>query len=166
MNRQWPVPEWLSQYSYHERPRQFGNQRDGGRRLHAGCDLYAPLSSPVVAITNGRVISSGLFYLGSYEVTVDHGALGLVRYGELSAEELTHVGQLVQPGELIGRIGSLSGIKVHPMLHIEWYDPRALADLPLTKRQAGPYERSQWLRDCSQLLDSLLCLRKGAQCAG
>ena len=87
MNKYWPVPDWISTYSYKQNPRNFGSNRAGGR-VHAGCDLYAPLGAPVLAIADGRVLESRDFYLGTFQVTIDHGALGVVRYGEVSPNDI------------------------------------------------------------------------------
>src|ERR1035438_5940841 len=44
--------------SYKERPRSFGGPRAGGKRKHAGCDLYAPAGTEVLAVADGTVIGS------------------------------------------------------------------------------------------------------------
>src|ERR1039457_5859362 len=49
--------------SYKERPRGFGNPRANGARKHAGCDLYAPVGTEVLAVEDGEVIAGPyLFY--------------------------------------------------------------------------------------------------------
>ena len=155
MNSYWPVPEWISTQSYKQSPRSFGSNRSKGR-VHGGCDLYAPLHSPVLAITAGRVIESGFFYLGTSQLTIDHGALGVVRYGEIAPDNIPKVGVLVTAGQQIGKIGSL-GRGIHPMLHIEHYSGRSIGSV--TNLKNAPYFRRSDLLDCSKLLDSLLCLR-------
>ena len=155
MNKFWPVPEWISSYSYKQTPRSFGSRRAGGR-VHAGCDLYAPLGSPVVAITSGRVLESRDFYLGTFQVTIDHGALGVVRYGEVSPEGVPKTGAVVEAGQQIGKIGNL-GRGLHPMLHIEHFSGAATG--AVTNSNNPPYSRRSDLQDCTKLLDSLLCLR-------
>src|ERR1039458_8888777 len=42
--------------SYKERPRGFENPRANGARKHAGCDLYAPAGTEVLAVEAGEVI--------------------------------------------------------------------------------------------------------------
>ena len=37
-------------------PRSFGSRRSGGRRAHAGCDLYAPVGRLIHAVRDGVVI--------------------------------------------------------------------------------------------------------------
>lgn len=104
MSKFWPVPEWISTYSYKQTPRSFGAKRASGR-THADCDLYAPLGSPVLAITAGRVVESRDFYLGTFQVTIDHGALGVVRCGEISHDGIPKTGSVVEAGQRIGKIG-------------------------------------------------------------
>ena len=41
--------------SYKEPPRSFGSSRDHGARKHAGCDLYAPAGTEVLAVEDGTV---------------------------------------------------------------------------------------------------------------
>ena len=155
MNKYWPVPEWIASQSYKQHPRSFGTKRSKGR-THAGCDLYAPLGSPVIAITDGRVIESGIFYLGTSQVTIHHGSLGVIRYGEIETGSAPKIGSLIVAGQQIGKIGSL-GKGIHPMLHIEHYSGNATGSL--TNLKNAPYFRRNDLLDCSVLLDSLLCLR-------
>ncbi len=125
--------------------------------MHAGCDLYAPLGSPVIAITDGRVIESGIFYLGTSQVTIHHGLLGVVRYSEIETGSAPKIGSMIVAGQQIGKIGSL-GQGIHPMLHIEHYSGGATGSL--TNLKNAPFFRRNDLLDCSVLLDSLLCLRK------
>ena len=155
MNKFWPVPEWISTYSYKQTPRSSGAKRASGR-THAGCDLYAPLGSPVLAITAGRVVESRDFYLGTFQVTIDHGALGVVRYGEISHDGIPKTGSVVEAGQKIGKIGNL-GKGLHPMLHIEHFSGAATG--AMTNPRNPPYSRRSDLQDCTKLLDSLLCLR-------
>lgn len=155
MNKFWPVPELISTFSYKQTPRSFGAKRASGR-THAGCDLYAPLGSPVLAITAGRVVESRDFYLGTFQVTIDHGALGVVRYGEISHDGIPKTGSVVEAGQQIGKIGNL-GKGLHPMLHIEHFSGAATG--AMTNPRNPPYSRRSDLQDCTKLLDSLLCLR-------
>lgn len=155
MNKYWPVPEWISTYSYKQSPRSFGSKRNAGR-VHAGCDLYAPLHSPVIAIADGRVLESRDFYLGTFQVTVDHGVLGIVRYGEVAPDNIPKPGEHVKAGQQIGKIGNL-GKGLHPMLHIEHFSGTGSG--AMTNTSNLPYLRRADLQDCTSLLDSLLCLR-------
>ena len=104
----------------------------------------------------GRVVESRDFYLGTFQVTIDHGALGVVRYGEISHDGIPKTGSVVEAGQQIGKIGNL-GKGLHPMLHIEHFSGAATG--AMTNPRNPPYSRRSDLQDCTKLLDSLLCLR-------
>ena len=96
----------------------------GGLRLHAGRDLAAPQGTPVVATLGGTVRSAGL--AGGYGVAIelDHPQPQRQRtlYGHLS-ELYVEPGDVVQQGEVIGRVGS-TGLSTGPHLHFELRRPR------------------------------------------
>ncbi len=59
--------------SYHDGSRKFGADRDNGRK-HAGCDLYAPIGTDILAVKNGIIINGpSEFAGGTYALEVDHG---------------------------------------------------------------------------------------------
>ena len=97
----------------------------GGLRLHAGRDLAAPQGTPVVATLGGTVRSAGL--AGGYGVAIelDHQQPQRQRtlYGHLS-ELYVEPGDVVQQGEVIGRVGS-TGLSTGPHLHFELRRPQA-----------------------------------------
>jgi len=143
-----PLPDWISTYSLGASPRAFGSARAGGR-LHAGCDLYAPTGSKVLAIAEGTVRSAYPFYWGTYAVEVDHDLYGIVRYGEIRVAPGIARGTKVTEGQLIGAVAQLinpnpKGTNPHPMLHLEWYTGKS--DNPLTTADA-PYKRRSDLRN-------------------
>lgn len=142
--------------SYHEAPRNFGARRSQGKRKHAGCDLYAPVGTPVFAVADGVVTSVEPFYLGSWEVTVDHGDF-TVRYGEVQKQvaEGIRVGAKVQAGQQIGQIGRLEGLKIS-MVHFEMYANTATG--ALTVRSNAPYQRRKDLIDPTKALDYALMI--------
>lgn len=167
-----PVPEW-NKTSYKEGMRQFGWRRKGGR-LHAGCDIYAPLRSPVKTIAAGKIVESGGFYNGTDQIAIDHGAgIGIVRYGEIYREKGMDVGVDVGAGVVIGYIGHLVGMKVHPMLHLEQYDGSGAGKLSITDKKAaepthynigveptGRYRRRADLMNPTPLLDRIILENK------
>ncbi len=77
-----PAPKWDGTY---EEMAKFGHNREGGARLHGGCDLYAPLESDVVAVDAGIVIEiSGPGFAGETEaISIRHEGIGIIRYGEV-----------------------------------------------------------------------------------
>lgn len=160
MKKVWPVPQWQSQFSYKQHPRSFGSKRSKGR-IHAGCDLYAPLGSEVLAIAAGKVISAGQFYMGTFEVSIDHGVLGVVRYGEITVAEGLSLKTTVEAGQVIGHIASL-GRGIPPMLHIEQFKGGKVGTL--TNRDNPPYLRRADLMDVTHLLDEMVCSHLGSAC--
>jgi murein DD-endopeptidase MepM/ murein hydrolase activator NlpD len=90
----------------------------GDRRFHSGVDLGAPMGTPVLAAGAARVKSAGS--LGGYGLTVvlEHwDGTNRTLYAHLS-EILVGVGQMVQPGQVIGKVGS-TGRSTGPHLHFE-----------------------------------------------
>lgn len=89
----------------------------GNQRFHAGIDLGAPTGTPVLAAARGQVTTSN--WLGGYGLTVilSHGSAQQTLYGHLS-ELLVQPGQWVEPGTVIGRVGS-TGNSTGPHLHFE-----------------------------------------------
>jgi murein DD-endopeptidase MepM/ murein hydrolase activator NlpD len=149
----WPVPDWEMQYSYHDRPRAFGSPRDGGKRKHAGCDLYAQLGSPVVAVYHGWVIRVYEFYGKADAIEVNHGVHGIIRYGEVDALPGIAAGMLVTAGTQIGTIAQLVELgNIHPMLHFELYSGKATGKLT---QASGDYKRRSDLLDPTSFLDKL-----------
>lgn len=138
-----PVPDWIKTYSLRSPPRCFGAPRHGGRK-HAGCDLYAPLGSDVIAIDAGKVLEVKPFYWKTFAVVIEHPRVGVVRYGEITPGPGISSGVRVTEGMIIGSIAQLinphpNGRNPHPMLHFELYvgtgmGPLSTADLPYQRR--------------------------------
>lgn len=142
--------------SYHEAPRSFGARRDHGSRKHAGCDLYAPVDTPVIAVENGLILSAGAFYDGTWSVVVDHDEF-IVRYGEIKSELPAGIkaGQQVNRGQIIGKVGRLKHITTS-MLHFEMFSGDVSGNL--TDRSSKPYMRRKDLIDPTPHLDAALVL--------
>ncbi|MDB5105347.1 MAG: Membrane protein [Fibrobacteres bacterium] len=118
--------------SYKNPPLSYGSHRSSKKvknRKHAGCDLYAPVGTEVLAVADGIVVAAKPFYAGTHEVAVDHGPF-TVRYGEIKSD-MPHgikVGAKVSKGQIIGHVGQLENIK-QSMLHFELYDNSAKGEL-------------------------------------
>lgn len=89
----------------------------GNQRFHAGTDLGAPTGTPVLAAAAGQVETAN--WVGGYGLTVilNHKSAEQTLYGHMS-EILVQPGQWVQPGTVIGLVGS-TGNSTGPHLHFE-----------------------------------------------
>jgi len=98
----------------------FGTRRsyNGGpvRDHHAGQDFRAKTGDPVVAPAAGIVVMAEPLTVRGNVVWIDHGMGVFSGYFHLS-EILVRVGQRVEQGDLIGRVGS-TGLATGP--HIHW----------------------------------------------
>ncbi|MEL7444551.1 MAG: M23 family metallopeptidase [Pseudomonadota bacterium] len=90
----------------------------GYRRLHAGMDFRARHGTPIVAVTDGRVMSAGRSGGCGITVKLDHGSLQ-TRYCHMSRMAVSR-GQNVRRGQVIGYVGS-TGLSTGPHLHYEVY---------------------------------------------
>jgi murein DD-endopeptidase MepM/ murein hydrolase activator NlpD len=147
-----PTQDWISGM------RCFGAKRSGGKRAHAGCDLYAPVGTTIHAIASGTVtLGPYLFYDGTYALEVDHGSF-LARYGEIQKGTMVKAGDHVAAGQPIAKVGKLLSMK-NAMLHLELYDKSASGPLTVknssTKRSAKgvPFMRRADLIDPTQKLN-------------
>lgn len=113
-NGSWPVPgntRISSGYGYRKHP--ILNVQE----FHTGIDIPAPMGTPTVAIDNGTIIYSGV--QGSYGNTImikhDDGKVSLYAH---NSQLLASVGQRVQKGQAVAKIGS-TGMSTGPHLHFE-----------------------------------------------
>lgn len=82
---------------------------------HTGTDYAGAVGTPVFAPARGVVALVDAFYLGGNVIYLDHGAGLVTAYLHLSAHEVEE-GDLVEPGQIIGRIGA-TGRVTGPHLH-------------------------------------------------
>jgi murein DD-endopeptidase MepM/ murein hydrolase activator NlpD len=148
--------------SYTESPRKFGANRNKGKRLHAGCDLYAPEGTKIYAIADGKVtLGPYEFYKGTQAIELDHGD-SIVRYTEIQkAANGIAIGSSVIAGQLIAYSGKITfdDGTVMQMLHFELYSGKEKG--PLTDKNNPPYMRRNDLLDPTDLLDKAI-LKKDA----
>lgn len=112
----------------------FGERVDpftGRTAVHEGVDFAGPRGAPVVAVAPGLVTWSGP--RGGYGrmVEIDHGDL-VTRYAH-NSENVVAVGDLVERGQVIARLGA-TGRATGPNLHFEVLrDGRAVNPLEFTE---------------------------------
>lgn len=102
---------------------------------HLGLDLRARTGNPIIAPAAGRVVLTGNFFYQGNAVYLDHG-LGLVTAYFHMSRVLVEEGEVVQPGQVLGRAGS-TGRSTAAHLHWSAYlngvnvDPETLVGLAL-----------------------------------
>ena len=89
-------------------------------RTHAGIDIAAPLGSPVNAAHAGSVVQSAQDDLYGTVVTVDHGDGMASVYANLAEEPAVSVGDWVEPGSVIGAVGSSALCEVGQEGHLHF----------------------------------------------
>lgn len=89
----------------------------GGGEFHPGLDFKGPYGAPIFAAAQGVVSFVGQRSGYGNVVEIDHGNGLVTRYAHMSGFT-TVVGNQVQPGEQIGKIGS-TGRSTGPHLHFE-----------------------------------------------
>ncbi|MEP7219481.1 MAG: M23 family metallopeptidase, partial [Bacteroidota bacterium] len=128
----------LPKFNWTAAPRSFGANRSGGKRAHAGCDLYFPLGTLIHAIGDGKVVRGPYdFYCQTFAIEVDHGDF-IARYGEVQKSALVKTGDTIRGGQPIAKVGHLVGISVpSDMLHLEIYDKSGSGPLTVTASSAS-----------------------------
>jgi murein DD-endopeptidase MepM/ murein hydrolase activator NlpD len=106
---------------------------------HMGLDFAGTVGAPVRAVNRGVVRIVDSFYLGGNVVYIDHGAGLVTAYLHLS-ETVVSVGDTVQRGTLIGRVGA-TGRVTGPHLHLIVRYGRYSLD-PQTLLQPAPAQPS------------------------
>ncbi|WP_373492890.1 peptidoglycan DD-metalloendopeptidase family protein [Aquiflexum sp.] len=107
----------------------FGVQRDGGRRVHEGVDVFAPRGTPVTTVSPGRVTRVGVNNLGGKTVSVSHDGYSFY-YAHLDSQ-LVNTGQSVKIGDTLGTVGNTgNAITTAPHLHFGIYRRGAVDPYP------------------------------------
>lgn len=100
----------------------WGATRDAGKRSHEGIDIFAPRGTPVIAVTDGQITSSGEKGLGGKQVWIrDRSRNQSLYYAHLdSIMPLIH--NRVKTGDTIGFVGNTGNARTTaPHLHFGIY---------------------------------------------
>jgi peptidoglycan LD-endopeptidase LytH len=128
----------------------FGAGRSfGGRRIHEGVDIFAGYGTPVLACSTGYVELMGWNRFGGWRIGIRDVNNVYYYYGHLSSYvKGIHQGDLVEPGQVIGYVGSsgygppgTSG-KFPPHLHFGMYRDTGKSEWSYSPSSA----LSQWER--------------------
>lgn len=92
----------------------WGANRDGGRRSHEGIDIFAPRGTPVVAVTDGYVTSTGDRGLGGKQVWLrDQNRNQSLYYAHL--DSIAKEGRRnVKVGDTLGFVGNTGNARTTP----------------------------------------------------
>jgi murein DD-endopeptidase MepM/ murein hydrolase activator NlpD len=153
-NKMYP-PITKPENTWNSGPGMFGAIRGNGIRKHAGCDIYAPVGTPIYAVKRGLVIRDPyIFYLKTFAIEIDHLDF-ILRYCELGAPAPgIKQGAVVGVGELIGHVGKLEYEEnTNSMLHLEMYSDTEKG--PLTDYKNPPYLRRSDLSNPTKLLNCI-----------
>ncbi len=100
----------------------WGANRDAGRRSHEGIDIFAARGTPVIAVTNGQITSSGERGLGGKQVWLrDQKRNQSLYYAHLDSI-MPLANNRVKTGDTIGFVGNTGNAKTTaPHLHFGIY---------------------------------------------
>jgi len=102
--------------------------------MHPGIDLGVPHGTPITAPFQAKVVQAGWNGGYGYSVTLEiqaNGKLYHILVGHMAEAPSVSVGQIVQPGQVLGKVGS-TGASTGPHIHLEVrengvpVDPRVL----------------------------------------
>lgn len=96
----------------------------GDYRTHLGIDIEAEENTPVVSIRDGVVIKSEADSEEGYVIEIEHKDGVVSVYKNLTTNELSPIGKVVDAGETIGAVGTSGIFESHlkPHLHFEVHE--------------------------------------------
>jgi len=145
-----PLP-FVPILSYKSGGRKFGADRSNGRK-HAGCDLIAPVGTPIFAVADGTVLDASKkeFYHHTHALEIQHPGF-VARYCEIESVAPGIVkGKGVQAGQVVAYVGRMFTMS---MLHFEIY--AGILSGSLTVLANKPYKRRADILNPTAFLDRL-----------
>ncbi|CAM4361072.1 M23 family metallopeptidase [Zobellia roscoffensis] len=101
----------------------WGAARDGGKRSHEGLDIFADRGTPVLAVADGRVSSTGNRGLGGKQVWQRTGMFGYALYYAHLDSILVSSGANLKTGDTLGLVGNTGNARTtSPHLHFGIYE--------------------------------------------
>ncbi len=92
----------------------WGDVRDGGKRKHRGIDIFARKGTPVVAISDGIIVSMGNGGRGGKTIWMQSiNQPWTVYYAHLDQHKVKR-GQIVKKGQVIGTVGKTGNARTTP----------------------------------------------------
>lgn len=99
-----PIPK---QHHYSYRGTWGANRGWGGRRIHEGTDIFAGYGTPIASTSYGIVENMGWNDFGGWRIGIRDNQNSYHYYAHLANfNEGVEVGKVVEPGEIIGFVGS------------------------------------------------------------
>ena len=117
----------------------WGAVRGGGKRKHKGIDIFAKKGTPVVAICDGIIVSSGNTTRGGKHLWLQSFRHPWKAYYAHLDQKKVSVGQVVKKGQVIGTVGNTGNAKHTPAhLHFGIYKTFGGAVNPLPYVKNSP----------------------------
>lgn len=114
----WPVEGQIERWHDSQALSYDTTMRDW--RTHEGVDILAPLGETVAAAHEGRVESIAQDDLFGTVVTVSHGDGTRTVYANLAEAPAVNVGDWVEPGDVIGAIGTTALCEIGQGTHLHF----------------------------------------------
>ena len=98
--------------------------------MHTGIDIPVPMTTSIIAVADGKVVSAAYNGAWGNEIIIDHGGGIFSQYAH-NTQLLVSVGQEVKQGQVISKSGT-TGASTGPHLHFgirkngDWVDPYPL----------------------------------------
>ncbi len=97
----WPIPGYTTISSY------FGKRNSptaGASSFHKGLDIGAPEGTTLIAVIEGQITYVGFLGGGGYTITLSKENMKIT-YCHVSPNFIVQVGQEIQKGQIIGKVG-------------------------------------------------------------